>query len=34
LLDILRPWAGAIVGAGVAGGGYPGDANAIRQMAR
>ena len=34
LLEILRPWARAIVSAGIAGGGYPGDANAISAMAR
>jgi hypothetical protein len=32
LIGILRPWAGAIVKVGIAGGGYPGDANAISQM--
>ena len=34
LLDILRPWATAIVAAGIAGGGYPGDASAISAMSR
>jgi hypothetical protein len=34
LIDILRPWAAAIVSVGIAGGGYPGDANAIADMAR
>jgi len=34
LLEILRPWARAIVAAGIAGGGYPGDVNAISAMAR
>jgi hypothetical protein len=34
LLDILRPWAATIVKAGIAGGGYPGDASAISGMAR
>jgi hypothetical protein len=32
LIGILRPWAAAIVKVGIAGGGYPGDANAISQM--
>jgi hypothetical protein len=32
LLGILRPWAATLVKAGIAGGGYPGDANAISQM--
>lgn len=32
LLGILRPWAAAIVRVGIAGGGYPGDANAIASM--
>jgi hypothetical protein len=32
LLAILRPWAVAIVRVGIAGGGYPGDANAIASM--
>lgn len=34
LVDILRPWAVAIVKAGIAGGGYPGDVGAIAEMAR
>ena len=34
LLGILRPWARAIVSAGIAGGGYPGDANAISGLGR
>ena len=34
LLEILRPWARAIVAAGIAGGGYPGDVNAISAMTR
>jgi hypothetical protein len=34
LLDILRPWTTAIVAAGIAGGGYPGDASAISAMSR
>jgi hypothetical protein len=34
LLDILRPWTVAIVKAGIAGGGYPGDVSAIAEMAR
>jgi hypothetical protein len=34
LLGILRPWALAIVKAGIAGGGYPGDVSAIADMAR
>jgi len=34
LLEILRPWARAIVSAGIAGGGYPGDVNAISAMGR
>jgi hypothetical protein len=34
LVDILRPWAAAIVNAGIAGGGYPGDANTIAAMSR
>jgi hypothetical protein len=34
LIGILRPWAVAIVKVGIAGGGYPGDANAIAEMAR
>jgi hypothetical protein len=34
LIGILRPWAAAIVKAGIAGGGYPGDANAISGMGR
>jgi hypothetical protein len=34
LLDILRPWTTAIVSAGIAGGGYPGDVSAIAAMAR
>jgi hypothetical protein len=33
LLGILRPWTAAIVKAGIAGGGYPGDVNAISEMA-
>lgn len=32
LISLLRPWAAAIVKVGIAGGGYPGDANAISQM--
>lgn len=32
LIGILRPWAAAIVRVGIAGGGYPGDANAIAAM--
>jgi hypothetical protein len=32
LIGILRPWAATIVKAGIPGGGYPGDANAISQM--
>ena len=32
LIAILRPWAAAIVRAGIAGGGYPGDATAISAM--
>jgi hypothetical protein len=34
LLGILRPWARAIVSVGIAGGGYPGDANAISGLGR
>ena len=34
LIGILRPWAATIVRAGIAGGGYPGDANAIAGMGR
>jgi hypothetical protein len=34
LLEILRPWAQAIVSVGIAGGGYPGDASAISAMGR
>ena len=34
LLEILRPWARAIVAAGIAGGGYPGDVSAISAMTR
>jgi hypothetical protein len=34
LISILRPWAAAIVKVGIAGGGYPGDANAISEMSR
>ena len=34
LLGILRPWARAIVSVGIAGGGYPGDVNAISAMVR
>ena len=34
LLGILRPWATAIVTAGIAGGGYPGHASAISAMSR
>lgn len=34
LLGILRPWAAAIVKAGIQGGGYPGDASAISSMGR
>jgi hypothetical protein len=34
LVAILRPWAAAIVKAGIAGGGYPGDATAISSMGR
>jgi hypothetical protein len=34
LIGILRPWAATIVRAGIAGGGYPGDPNAISGMAR
>jgi hypothetical protein len=34
LIDILRPWAAAIVKVGIAGGGYPGDASAISAMSR
>ncbi|MDP9238672.1 MAG: hypothetical protein M3P30_14960 [Chloroflexota bacterium] len=34
LIAILRPWAATIVRAGIAGGGYPGDASAISAMAR
>jgi hypothetical protein len=34
LIGILRPWASTIVKAGIAGGGYPGDVNAIAGMAR
>jgi len=34
LIEILRPWAATIVKAGIAGGGYPGDANAIANMSR
>lgn len=34
LIDILRPWAAAIVQVGIAGGGYPGDASAISAMSR
>lgn len=33
LLEILHPWATAIVKVGIAGGGYPGDASAISAMA-
>ena len=32
LIALLRPWAAAIVGAGVEGGGYPGGPDAIRAM--
>ena len=32
LIDILRPWAAAIVSVGIAGGGYPGNASAISAM--
>lgn len=34
LIDLLRPWASAIVKVGIAGGGYPGGAAAISAMAR
>ncbi len=34
LIGILRPWAAAIVKAGIAGGGYPGDVKAITEMSR
>lgn len=34
LIGILRPWAGAIVKVGIAGGGYPGDAGAIATLGR
>jgi hypothetical protein len=34
LIEILRPWASAIVKVGIDGGGYPGGADAISQMAR
>jgi hypothetical protein len=34
LIAILRSWAMAIVKVGIAGGGYPGDANAIAEMSR
>ncbi len=34
LIGILRPWAAAIVKVGIAGGGYPGSAEAIGNMAR
>jgi hypothetical protein len=34
LIDILRPWASAIVSAGIAGGGYPGGPDAIRDLGR
>jgi helix-turn-helix protein len=34
LLDILRPWASAIVRVGIEGGGYPGGAAAVAQMSR
>ncbi len=34
LMSILRPWAAAIVKVGIAGGGYPGDVNAIAELAR
>lgn len=34
LLGILRPWSSAIVKAGIAGGGYPGDVGAIANMGR
>lgn len=34
LVGILRPWASAIVKVGIAGGGYPGGADAIASMAR
>jgi len=34
LLDVLRPWARAIVAAGISGGGYPGDPAAISAMGR
>jgi hypothetical protein len=32
LIEILSPWAAAIVGAGIAGGGYPGGRDAIRDL--
>lgn len=34
LIGLLAPWASTIVKAGIAGGGYPGDADAIAAMAR
>jgi len=34
LIGILRPWAAAIVAAGIAGGGYPGGPDAIRDLGR
>jgi hypothetical protein len=34
LIDILRPWAAAIVKVGIEGGGYPGGPDAISQMSR
>jgi hypothetical protein len=33
VIDLLRPWASAIVKVGIEGGGYPGGPDAIRQMA-
>jgi hypothetical protein len=34
LLGLLRPWAAAIMEAGIAGGGYPGDATSLNALAR
>ena len=34
LIEILSPWAAAIVKVGIAGGGYPGGREAIRDLMR
>ncbi|MEX2246073.1 MAG: hypothetical protein WEC75_05250 [Dehalococcoidia bacterium] len=34
LIDVLRPWAAAIVSVGIEGGGYPGGPDAIRNLGR